>query len=61
MSREELPIRLPTQSPPVGRDLLARESRLGSNGLQPAQQDVCKNLRGLAQQICYATYYGIAI
>jgi hypothetical protein len=60
MSREEFLMRLPTQSLPVRRDLLASASRLSGTGVQPAQQDVCQNLTGLAQQICYATYYGIA-
>jgi hypothetical protein len=53
-------IMLPRQARPVGRgDWTAGPAHEGEEGIQAAQdQDVCSNLRGLAQQMCYAMYYG---
>jgi hypothetical protein len=52
---------LPMQSPPVTRNLLVVQGRLNTTGLNPSETDVCGDLTGLAQQMCYATYYGIAM
>jgi hypothetical protein len=59
MSLEQFQLKLPTQSAPVSRNII--ESHLRGIGVQPAQQDVCHNLTGLAQQICYAAAYGVNI
>jgi hypothetical protein len=47
---------LPIQARPVRRvDWTAGPAHDGKGGIQAAQnQDVCANLHGLAQQMCYA-------
>lgn len=60
MSLDQFPMKLPTQSPPVSRNLLADQSHLTGVGVQAAQ-NACANLTGLAAQMCYATRYGIAV
>lgn len=49
---------IPVQSPPVERNLVNTGAVGSSDGIQPSQ-DVCADLRGLAQQICYATVYDV--
>jgi hypothetical protein len=60
-------MRLPTQSPPISREL--RNSAAVGNGFGvegsrtgviPAQT-VCDHLTGLAQQMCYAVEYGVSM
>jgi hypothetical protein len=54
---QQLQLMLPRQARPVRRgDWTAGPAR-GEEGIQAAQfQDPCSNLRGLAQQMCYAMY-----
>jgi hypothetical protein len=59
MPPDQFALRLPTQSPPISRNPLANEARSTGIGVQPAQQDFCANLTGLAQQICYAATSGV--
>jgi hypothetical protein len=51
---------LPTQSPPVYRELLTNQANLNEVGGVEAAQSVCDGLTGTAQQICYALEYGIS-
>jgi len=51
---------VPVQSHPAVRNLVNIGAAVSSDGLQPSQ-DVCANLRGLAQQMCYATAYGVSV
>jgi hypothetical protein len=53
-------LKLPVQSQPVQRDLVSQAATT-QVGVQPSQVDVCDSLRGLAQQMCYATQYGISM
>lgn len=54
-------LELPIQSPPVVRSSLANQPHLHPGGVVPAQTDVCGDLTGLAQQMCYANYYGVSM
>jgi hypothetical protein len=51
-------MRLPPQSPPVMRVLLASEEFESGEGLAAAQTQ-CDSLPGLAQQMCYLALYGV--
>ena len=57
---EQLPIRLPDQSPPISREKHRQGADLGQSGVE-ASQSVCDGLSGLARQMCYATEYGVMI
>ena len=57
---DQLPSRLPQQSPPISRDKQREEAHLSQSGVE-ASQTACDNLRGLARQMCYATEYGVSI
>jgi hypothetical protein len=49
---------LPQQSPPVERCLLVSQASLENAGVEAAQTR-CDTLPGPAQQLCYATLYGV--
>jgi hypothetical protein len=51
-------MRLPQQSPPVQRELVMSQACLKNAGVEAAQTK-CDRLPGLAQQLCYATLYGV--
>jgi hypothetical protein len=51
-------LRLPPQSPPVSRKLVADQGIDDAPGVEPAQS-VCDSLTGLAQQMCYAVEYNV--
>jgi hypothetical protein len=51
-------MRLPEQSLPIQRNLLMSQASLSNAGVETAQTS-CDYLPGLAQQLCYATLYGI--
>ncbi len=51
-------LRLPVQSPPVSREFVTGQGHQNAAGVEAAQS-VCDNLTGLAQQMCYATEYGV--
>lgn len=53
-------LRLPVQSPPVSRELAGGHGRECDGGIEAAQT-ACDRLTGLAQQMCYATEYGISM
>ena len=57
---EQVPNRLPDQSPPISRDKQNKDGYLGQSGVDPSQS-VCDGLTGLARQMCYATEYGVMI
>ena len=62
MSSHQQSMKLPPQSYPVVRNLFAEGVHLnGATGAQASQGNACANLTGLAQQMCYATRYGIAV
>ena len=48
---------IPIQAPPVRRDTLADPSHEQAGGVS-ASKTKCANLRGPAQQACYALHYG---
>lgn len=50
-------LRVPGQHPPITRGNLGGEGRQIDFGMEAAQTH-CDNLRGLAQQMCYAYQYG---
>ncbi len=52
-------MQLPVQSSPVRRELLTTDFLVCDAGVEPSQS-VCDNLRGTAQEICYALEYGIS-
>jgi hypothetical protein len=56
-------LNLPIQCQPVPRALVSQVTAADTQagGVQPSQIDACGNLRGLAQQMCYATQYGVSI
>ena len=55
-------LNLPLQCQPVPRDLVIQAATADRRaGVQPSQIDVCGGLQGLAQQMCYATQYGVSI
>jgi hypothetical protein len=60
MRSHKTSMQLPVQSLPVERNLVSSSAINGANGIQPSQ-DVCAHLTGLAQQMCYATQYGVSI
>jgi hypothetical protein len=60
MRSHKTSMQLPVQSQPVERDLVSSAAVDGAGGIQPSQ-DACANLTGLAQQMCYATEYGVSI
>ena len=53
-------MKLPAQSPPVGRSLWHDRGggRQHGAGVE-ASQTACDGLTGLAQQMCYAVSYGV--
>lgn len=51
-------LRLPIQSPPVSRELTARQGYESDAGVEAAQS-ACDKLTGMAQQMCYALEYGV--
>ncbi len=51
---------LPTQSPPVRREMLTSQDGLKEGEGVEAAQSACDRLVGTAQQICYALEYGIS-
>jgi hypothetical protein len=53
-------MRLPPQNPPVQRELLPSQARLGNAGVEAAKT-VCDALPGLAQQLCYAGIYNVQV
>jgi len=54
-------LKLPAQVRPVDRHTLSSSSQGGRDtvGIEPAIR--CRDMHGLAQQMCYATRYGIQI
>lgn len=57
---EQVPNRLPDQSPPINRDKQNKDGYFSESGVA-ASQSVCDGLTGLARQMCYATEYGVMI
>jgi len=57
---DQVPIRLPDQSPPISREKRGQGADLGQSGVE-ASQSACDGLSGLARQMCYATEYGVMI
>jgi len=58
---DQLTSRLPVQSPPISRDKQTEAAHLSQSGME-ASQTVCDALPSyLAQQMCYATTYGVSI
>jgi hypothetical protein len=51
-------LRLPVLSPPVSRGPATGQGYQNAAGVEAAQS-ICDNLDGLAQQMCYATEYGV--
>ena len=63
---KEAIVKLPTQSPPISRDLLMHGGHQNGAGVEAsggvqAAQTVCDRLHGLARQMCYATEYGVSV
>jgi hypothetical protein len=55
-------LKLPDQNAPVIRTLTSQGHQTGGEtgaGVEPAQTR-CEGLTGLAEQMCYATLYGIS-
>lgn len=57
---QQVPNRLPDQAPPISREKQNKDGYLGQPGVA-ASQSACDGLTGLAQQMCYATEYGVLI
>jgi hypothetical protein len=58
---DQLTSRLPVQIPPISRDKQTGEAHLSQSGVD-ASQTACDALPSyLAQQMCYATTYGVSI
>jgi hypothetical protein len=52
-------MRLPPQTPPVYRELLASQTYMKDTGAVAAQTP-CDSLQGMARQMCFALEYGIS-